>query len=202
MRPNLASVRRFARPGGMLAGTLAIADTAHAAGDAGEAKLPQLDITSYPSQIFWLVIIFIVLYFLVSKVAVPKISEVLDERRKRLADDLDKAESLKIQAEQISAEYEQSLREARDKAHSITRNALDAIASSNAAHEKQERERLALMLQEAESRIATAQAAAIGNVESIACDIASDAMAKLIDTRPPPGAVIQAVTASMAGQNR
>ena len=65
-----------------------------ASGDAGP-KLPQLDVQTYASQIFWLVVSFIVLYFLVAKVAMPRISEVLEERQERIEDDLDKAETLK-----------------------------------------------------------------------------------------------------------
>ena len=68
-----------------------------ASGDAGP-KLPQLDVQTYASQIFWLVVSFIVLYFLVAKVAMPRISEVLEERQERIEDDLDKAETLKKEA--------------------------------------------------------------------------------------------------------
>ena len=74
---------------------------ANAANTASGPKLPQLDIVTYSSQIFWLAISFIVLYFLVAKIAMPRIAEVLEERQERIEDDLDKAETLKKEAYQM-----------------------------------------------------------------------------------------------------
>ena len=82
-----------------------------AASTASGPKLPQLDIETYASQIFWLIVTFIVLYFLVAKIAMPRIAEVLEGRQERIEDDLDKAETLKKEAYLVRVEegYEKAL---------------------------------------------------------------------------------------------
>jgi F-type H+-transporting ATPase subunit b len=201
MRANFDSLRSVARGG--IAVTLALgagalsSAAAMAAAAPGEAKLPQLDIQTYPSQIFWLIITFIVLYFLVSKIAVPRISEVLGEREERIADDLDKAETLKKEAEAVRAEYEKALTEARDKAHAATREAQDAAAKSGAVVEAEARAKVAAMLKDAESRIAAARTEAIGNVRSVARDVAGDAVSKLIGVEVSAAEVDQVIDAAM-----
>ena len=82
---------------------------ATAASSSSGPKLPQLDLATYSSQVFWLVISFVVLYFLVAKLAMPRIAEVLEERQERIEDDLDKAETLKKEAYQVRIEYEKAL---------------------------------------------------------------------------------------------
>jgi F-type H+-transporting ATPase subunit b len=79
------------------------------ASNASGPKLPQLDIETYASQIFWLIVTFIVLYFLVAKIAMPRIAEVLEGRQERIEDDLDKAETLKKEAYLVRVEYEKKL---------------------------------------------------------------------------------------------
>ena len=79
---------------------------ATAASSSSGPKLPQLDLATYSSQVFWLIVSFVVLYFLVAKLAMPRIAEVLEERQERIEDDLDKAETLKKEAYQVRIEYE------------------------------------------------------------------------------------------------
>ena len=204
MRANFDSLRSVAGRG--IAVTLAIgvgtlsSVSAMAASAPGEAKLPQLDIQTYPSQIFWLIITFIVLYFLVAKIAVPRISEVLGEREERIADDLDKAETLKKEAEQVRAEYEKALTEARNKAHAATREAQDMAAKTGAAAEAEAQAKVSAMLKDAESRIAAARTEAIGNVRSVARDVAGDAVSKLIGVQVSAAQIDQVIDAAMEGR--
>jgi F-type H+-transporting ATPase subunit b len=205
MRANFDSLRSVARRGivaAMVVGVGTVVSTSVMAASApGEAKLPQLDIQTYPSQIFWLVVTFIVLYVLVLKVAVPRISEVLGEREERIADDLDKAETLKKEAEQVRAEYEKALTEARDKAHSATREAQEAAAKSGAAAETEAQAKVAAMLKTAETRIAAARTEAIGNVRSVARDVAGDAVSKLIGVEVDSARIDGVIDAAMEGRS-
>ena len=102
------------------------------ASNASGPKLPQLDVETYASQIFWLIVTFIVLYFLVAKIAMPRIAEVLEGRQERIEDDLDKAETLKKEAYLVRVEYEKALSSAREKAHEATRRAQEEIAKHGA----------------------------------------------------------------------
>lgn len=78
--------------------------------------MPQLDPSGFLPQLIWLALTFIVLYLLMAKLALPRVSDVLEDRSRRREDDLGKAESLQAEAEAISQAYEASLAEARDKA--------------------------------------------------------------------------------------
>ena len=205
MRANFYSLGSVAPKGiaaAIVAGLGAVVSTSVMAASApGEAKLPQLDIQTYPSQIFWLVVTFIVLYVLVSKVAVPRISEVLGEREERIADDLDKAETLKKEAEQVRAEYENALTEARDKAHSATREAQEAAAKSGALAETEAQAKVVAMLKTAEARIAVARTDALGNVRSVARDVAGDAVSKLIGVEVDAARIDGVIDAAMEGRS-
>ena len=68
-----------------------------ATGGEGGGGLPQLDADTYPTQIFWLVVTFVILYLIMSKVALPRIAEVLEERQERIADDIETAERLRAE---------------------------------------------------------------------------------------------------------
>jgi F-type H+-transporting ATPase subunit b len=205
MRANFDSLNSVARKGvaGILTlgAGLAAPIAAMAAAEPGEAKLPQLDIQTYPSQIFWLIVAFVVLYILVSRIAVPRISEVLSERDERIADDLDKAEIFKQEADQVRAEYEKALGEARDKAHAATREAQEAAAKSGAALEAESHAKINAMLKDAESRIAAARAEAVSNVRTVARDVAGDAVSKLIGVQVTEAEIERVVDAAMEARS-
>jgi len=76
--------------------------------------MPQFDIATFSEQIFWLFVIFGILYFLMSKIALPKVGEVLERRHKTIEDNLGKARALKDETDAAIAKYEAALAEARD----------------------------------------------------------------------------------------
>ena len=79
--------------------------------------MPQLDITTYSSQIFWLIVTFGVLYYLVVRKALPHISEVLESRQAKIDDDLKIAAARKEEAGQVLAEYEAARQASHAQAH-------------------------------------------------------------------------------------
>ena len=91
----------------LVAGTGAY-NAAFAAGDSA-AGLPQLKIETWPSQLFWLAVIFGLGYVFMSRVVTPRIGTVLEERRSRLDDDLTRAREASAEAATTRAEYELSL---------------------------------------------------------------------------------------------
>jgi len=84
-----------------------------------EKSFPPFDPTTYSSQLFWLVICFTFLYVVLSKLAIPRIGEVLEERRDRIQRDLDKASKLQEETQSAIASYEEALASARKKANAI-----------------------------------------------------------------------------------
>ena len=175
MRVTVNALRGLVIPA-VLSASVTLAGSAMAAGGEDGPKLPQLNLQTYPSQIFWLIVSFVILYLLVSRVAMPRISEVLEERHERIADDLDKAETLKKEADLVRAEYEKARSEARDKAHAATREVQDAVAKSNAVVEAEAHGKVVAMVKDAEARIGAARTEAIGNVQAVARDVAGDAV--------------------------
>ena len=79
--------------------------------------MPQLEVWTFPSQIFWLLITFSTLYYLLSRKALPRVSEILEARQDRIAADLDQAQRLRREAEAALATYEQGIATAQEDAH-------------------------------------------------------------------------------------
>jgi len=87
-----------------------------AEGEHHSKGLPQLNPASYASQIFWLIVTFGLLLWLMSKVALPRVAEVLEARQEKISNDLEKAGSLKAEAEAVMQAYEKALTDARGNA--------------------------------------------------------------------------------------
>lgn len=153
-------------------------ETADAKAEGG--GMPQLDPSSFPPQLVWLAITFIALYLLMSRVALPRIGAVLDERRERITEDLEKASQLRQEAESVLAEYEQGLATARAEAQAIGRTVADEISTITAAAQEELGRELAEQTREAEVRIAAAKQAALENVRAISVEVAQAATARLI----------------------
>lgn len=168
-------------------------------------KLPQLDLTTYSSQVFWLIVSFVVLYFLVAKLAMPRIAEVLEERQERIEDDLDKAETLKKEAYQVRIEYEKALSAAREKAQDATRHAQEEIAKRSAEAESAAQVKVTVMLEEAEKRIAASKTGAEGTSDdpisslerSVAQEVVANAVQKLIGVDVTAADIDAAIAATL-----
>ena len=180
------------------------------ASDASGPKLPQLDVETYASQIFWLIVTFIVLYFLVAKIAMPRIAEVLEGRQERIEDDLDKAETLKKEAYLVRVEYEKALSSAREEAHEATRRAQEEIAKHGAEVEALANQKVANMLKDAENRIEAARTEASSEKETVtdtleqnvARDIIGDTVKKMVGIDVSPEDVNEAISLTLKGRVR
>ena len=145
--------------------------------------MPQLDITLYPPQIIWLVISFVLLYLAMAKLALPRISEVLEKRRDRIDGDLDKAAVLKDEADEVLAAYEQSMAEAKAQALEVIKQASDRLAEDSVARHAALSTTMSEQAQSAEAAIARAKESALADIGGIAEDITDQATAKLIGVK-------------------
>lgn len=182
------------------------ATVAHAAANVEEGGkpdggLPQLDVSSFPTQIFWLIVSFALLYWIMSKMAVPRIAEVLEERQERITDDLETAERLKSEAEKVQADYEKALADARSKAQAQIKTANDEAAAEQAKAEAEHGKKMARKIKTAETRIGKQRDEALESLMSVASETAVEATTKLIGVTPGDDSVKKAVEA-VSGEGR
>ena len=129
-----------------------------------EGGLPQLDPTWYPSQLFWLAVTFLYLYVVMSRLIVPRIHEVLENRQERISHDLDWAASLKSDAEQAQDTYETALTDARGKAQAMLNDVTESIRVTADAKHHELDVMLAEKLAESEAQIDAAMKKAQDNL--------------------------------------
>ncbi len=169
------------------AAAAATAETAEEA--SGGGGLPQFDPSSFYSQLFWLAITFAFLYWVMSSFILPRLGGVIEERRDRIADDLDQASEFKHQAEEAENAYKKALADAKAKAQSIaaqTRDELDAeIAGLNADADA----KAAAAVEAAEARIHDMKEQASAKVRDAAVDTTRAIVEALIDERPTDDAI-------------
>ena len=144
---------------------------------------------TFASQLLWLALTFGLLYYLMSKVALPRIAATLHDRSVRLAGDLEEAQRLRVESEAAGAAYEESLASARTQAKVIAQDARAALNAEADAKRKQIEADLAERMASAEETIRGRTADAMTNVRGIAADTATAIVERLIGQAPDRAAV-------------
>jgi F-type H+-transporting ATPase subunit b len=154
---------------------------------------PPFDAHSFASQLVWLAIAFVLLYLLMSKLALPKVGGVIENRQRRIAGDVAEAGRLKQQSDEAVAAYEKALADARGRAQTIANETREKQAAAAEAARKKVEGELNAKLAHAEKAIAATKQAAMSNVRSIAEEAAAAIVERLIGTAPNQKAVADAV---------
>ncbi len=176
---------------------MATQDAAHAA--EASVGMPQLDFATFPNQIFWLVVSIVVLYFIVAKVALPRIGSVIEDRYNAVANDIEQAAEFKRKAEEAEAAYNAALTEARSQAMAIAGVAKAEIkADVDAAIAKADAE-IAAKAAESSVRIDEIRASALKAIEEVAGVAANDIIAAIMPTVSDEKATKAAVAARLKG---
>ena len=157
--------------------------------------MPQLNFADFPPQLIWLAITFVVLYLLMSRLALPRVASVLERRAAHIATDLDKAAKRGAEAEEALAAYRLTLDSARSDAQSAVRAAADEMARQQAARDAEFAASLAKRTRDAEASIAAAREKARDETRLMAGDIAAAIAAKLAEVTFPADKVTAAVDA-------
>ena len=142
--------------------------------------MPQLDLSAFPPQIIWLVITFLTLWLLMAKIALPRIGGVLEERQKKISDNLEMAESLRKAAQAELENYEKAIAEANDQARLVIVEATQQITQDSATQTAELRATLAKKIKEAEANITLAKETAMESIRYSAAEVASAASERLI----------------------
>ena len=151
--------------------------------------LPQLNPNDFSPQLAWLALTFVVLYLILAHVALPRIGEVLEERRDRVQRDLDAADRFKAETDAALAAYEQALREARQKASSMAKEVRESLGAETEKERTAVESQLAAKLAEAETRITATKTKALSSVDEIAAETASAVVTKLLGEEVSPAEV-------------
>ncbi|MFG1242931.1 F0F1 ATP synthase subunit B [Xanthobacter sp. DSM 14520] len=176
------------------------AAAAHGAAEEGHGKkshFPPFDATTFASQLLWLVLSFGLLYLLMSRVALPRIGRILEERHDRIADDLEEAAKHKAESEAAQASYEKALAEARAKANAIAGETRNRLAADSEANRKSLEAGLAAKLATAEQSIASTKTEALTHVRGIAVDATHAIVSTLIGSSPAQSDVEKAVDVAL-----
>lgn len=144
--------------------------------------MPQLDISTFPSQLFWLAVIFVVLYLLMARLALPRVGAMIAQRKARIEADLERAQQMKAEADAVMAAYQRTLAEARAQAQATVAAAVERFNAEAAEGQRKAGEKLAAETSAAEGRIAEAKTQALANLRTVAIDVARATARKLTGT--------------------
>ncbi len=142
--------------------------------------MPQFDPNVFATQLFWLVVTFTILYIGITKLVLPRVTDVLEARQQRIDDDLEKAAALKQEAEGVLAEYETARAAAEAKAQALVRDAQDSLAGESAKQHDTLSAQLAEQVAEAEARIAKAKEDAKAGIGAAAAEVVAAAAERLV----------------------
>jgi F-type H+-transporting ATPase subunit b len=144
--------------------------------------MPQLDTNAWPPQLFWLAVTFLVLYFIISKVVIPRTGGVIEGRKNQIDGDLAAAQRFKADTDKALAEYEKALAVARDKAHGIAQETRDKLSAEVDKERAKLDGELAEKIAAAEKSIQATRAKAMASVSELATEIAADIVSQLTGT--------------------
>jgi F-type H+-transporting ATPase subunit b len=174
--------------------------TAHTEAEGGhKAPFPPFQKDTFASQLVSLLIAFVALYLIVSKIALPRVGGVLDARQNAIDGDLTEAQKLKDASDEALKAYEGELASARSRAQAISAETRDRLNAASDAERKTLEDRLSVKLAEAEKTIASTREAAMRKVRGIAADAAAAIVQRLTGVVPDGKSVESAVDASLKG---
>jgi F-type H+-transporting ATPase subunit b len=154
---------------------------------------PPFDPSTFVPQLVWLAITFGALYWIMSRVALPRIGSVLEERRDRIERDLAEAERMKAETDAALKAYEQAIGDARGKAQALARETREALAAETERERVSADEKMAVKLAETEKQIAATKVRALASVNEIAVDTAAAIVNRLIGKDVPAAEIAAAL---------
>ncbi len=136
-----------------------------------EGGLPQLNHNTYPSQIFWLAVSFVLLYIIVSRIALPRISQILQRRMRNIDADYSAARKYRREVETLVGEMEEILAQGRGETQELLRNKHQALQASISDQQTQAQQEIAAEIGEQEQAIDEAKNDALAKVDEMATEL-------------------------------
>ncbi len=157
--------------------TIAAGELAEHGAEAGGAGMPQLDVSSFPNQIFWLIVTLCVIYFVLSRFALPRIGAVLAERAGTITNDIAAAEELRHRAGEAEKAYDKALADARSEANRIIAETKAQIQADLDTQMEKADAQIAAKTAESQKAIDAIQASAAESVSQVAREAAREIVA-------------------------
>lgn len=164
---------------------------------SGKAAFPPFEKDTFASQLVSFAIAFALLYFVVSKFALPRVGSLIATREGIIEGDLAEAQKLKDESDEALKAYETELAAARARAQAIGTETRDKLSAQSETDRKALEAKLAAKLADAEKTIAATREKAMGNVKSIAADATSAIVERLTGVAPDTKSIDSAVDASL-----
>ncbi|WP_243372602.1 F0F1 ATP synthase subunit B' [Microvirga solisilvae] len=171
---------------------------AHGGAHAADATFPPFATETFAGQLIWLAITFVLLYTLLSKLVLPRLSGIIENRRSLIAKDLDEAAAMKIRAEEAGTAYEKALTEAKGRAQALAQETRAKLAAESDAKRKSLEADLNKRLAESEATIASKKTEAMSHVRGIAAETATAIVERITGKAPAKQAVEAALDQTKA----
>jgi F-type H+-transporting ATPase subunit b len=176
-----------------------IETTEHVPSSEHGGGFPPFNKDTFASQLLWITLAFVGLYLLMSRVALPRIGSIIEDRKQRIASDFAEAERLKVESDAASVAYEKSLADARGRAQALANETREREAKAAESARKALDAKLNIQIGEAEKTIAARRSAAMTNVQGIATDAAAAIVERLTGSAPASREVEAAVADVLKG---
>ena len=141
--------------------------------------MPQLEITTYPSQIFWLVISFLLLYLIMSRIIIPRISSVIKSRETEIKNNIHISEQMYKDTEIINDEYEETKKNIENEARQIINHLKETTNKKITKSTELLKKRLEQKLEKNEQEIINKKKKALKEINKISLNISEEILKKL-----------------------
>ena len=159
--------------------------------------MPQLEVSTFAPQLFWLAVIFVALYIVLKSVALPQVGRAIEARRQRREDDLARATRMKAEADAANKAYQKILATARAEAQATLREVTERMAAEAGARQRELSATLAEQIAEAERRIAEGKDQALAEIRGVAVDVGRAVVEKLTGSAPDAARMTAAVDGAL-----
>jgi len=173
---------------------------AHTETGAHEKIFPPFHAPDFSPQLIWLGLSFVVLYVIMARIALPRLASIIEGRRDKIADDLDKAAALKAEADAALKAYETALEQARARAQTIASEMREKLQAETDRLKKEVDAKLAQQIEAAEGQINTTKNAALANLKGVATEVTGVIITHLMGEAANSAAVTAAVESELKGR--
>lgn len=165
--------------------------TIFAAEGQGSTGLPQMDITTFPSQLFWLVITFAILYIFMWRVVIPKLSTTIEERKDKISNDINEAEKFNSEATGILEKYEEQMSSASQNASTIISESKSQMNEYFENLKLENEKKIGEMIKRSQEMIKSREKESINEVRNATLETVKEITVKYLDKIPSDDEILK-----------